>query len=107
MTFARLNFQPSKAQEFYSKVCPDYALVCVFTCVIPPYYISNGHCSVKVHPVVEDALAGLEPFLQTDVVWSLCVLQQAKPNYLIPLTQQNHLAKLSGKTHGFELILHP
>ncbi|KAM7420708.1 hypothetical protein PAMA_015098 [Pampus argenteus] len=67
LTFARLGFEPSKRDEFYS----------------------------KVHSVLEESLAGLEPFLYTDVVWSLCALQQAKPHLLIPFTQQKHIAILS------------
>ncbi|KAI4811901.1 hypothetical protein KUCAC02_014767 [Chaenocephalus aceratus] len=67
MTFARVSFQTNKGDEFYS----------------------------KVHPALEGALSGLKAFMQTDVVWALCVLQQAKPQYIIPLTQQNHITRLS------------
>lgn len=106
MTFARLNFQPSKGEEFYSKVLM-MSVNCTRFLLLPSlnaFCVCVSFC-MKVHSVLEDSLPGLEPFMQTDVVWSLCVLQQAKPHYLIPLTQQNHVTKLSGKTHRYEFIL--
>ncbi|XP_035528741.1 FAST kinase domain-containing protein 4 [Morone saxatilis] len=64
MTFARLDFQPSRGEDFYT----------------------------MAHSMLKDSLSDLKPFLYTDVVWSLCVLQQAKPHYLTPVLQQDFVS---------------
>lgn len=66
MTFARLGFQANRGEEIYN----------------------------KVRLALEESLSELSPFLQTDAMWSLCVLEQAKPDYLIAVLQPNHVSKL-------------
>uniref|UniRef100_A0A8C4ZMM2 FAST kinase domain-containing protein 4 n=1 Tax=Gadus morhua TaxID=8049 RepID=A0A8C4ZMM2_GADMO len=72
MTLARLGFQPSNGEQFYS----------------------------KVHSALEDSLRGLEPFLLVDVVWSLCVLQQVKPHYCLSLARPEYRAKADAALSG-------
>ncbi|KAK6491734.1 FAST kinase domain-containing protein 4-like [Huso huso] len=68
LAFARLNYQPIKGDAFYS----------------------------KVHEKLDSALGQLDPYMHTDVVWSLCVLQQARPSYLQSVLEPDFYKKLTG-----------
>lgn len=72
MSFAKLNLQLSKGEEFYA----------------------------KVHKALEGSFPTLEPFLKTDVVWSLCVLNQARPDHISSVTKPGFQKKLSGGSVG-------
>ncbi|XP_074429957.1 FAST kinase domain-containing protein 4 [Larus michahellis] len=68
LSFARLNFQPSGSEDFFN----------------------------MVHEELQDQLDNLEPHLLTDLVWSLCVLQQAKAPYLQRVLAPEFHARIRG-----------
>ncbi|KAM6375979.1 FAST kinase domain-containing protein 4 [Alca torda] len=68
LSFARLNFQPSGSEDFFN----------------------------VVHEELQDQLDNLEPHLLTDLVWSLCVLQQAKAPYLQRVLAPEFHARIRG-----------
>ncbi|NXU93973.1 FAKD4 protein, partial [Xiphorhynchus elegans] len=68
VSFARLNFQPSSSEEFFT----------------------------MLHERLQGQVQGLDPLVQTDVVWSLCVLQQARPPYLRQVLSPEFHARLRG-----------
>ncbi|NWU55369.1 FAKD4 protein, partial [Dromas ardeola] len=68
LSFARLNFQPSGSEDFFN----------------------------MVHEELQDQLDNLEPHLLTDLVWSLCVLQQAKVPYLQRVLTPEFYARIRG-----------
>ncbi|XP_062424647.1 FAST kinase domain-containing protein 4 [Rhea pennata] len=68
LSFARLNFQPSGSEDFFS----------------------------MVHEKLQGQLDSLDSHLLTDLVWSLCVLQQAKAPYLQKVLAPNFHAQIQG-----------
>ncbi|XP_015276489.1 PREDICTED: protein TBRG4 [Gekko japonicus] len=79
LAFARLNFQPSCAEAFFG----------------------------TIHERLEDHLDSLDPYLLVDLVWSLCVLQQAKALHLrkvlAPEFRTRFLGDQSPKGHNYRL----
>ncbi|XP_053465619.1 FAST kinase domain-containing protein 4 isoform X1 [Nycticebus coucang] len=83
LAFARLNFHPEQEDQFFS----------------------------LVHEKLEPALAGLEPALQVDLVWALCILQQAREEELrAVLCPEFHAQFLGGTSqkdqNTFQKLLH-
>ncbi|NXA10088.1 FAKD4 protein, partial [Sapayoa aenigma] len=70
LSFARLNFQPSSSEEFFT----------------------------MIHEQLQGQVQELDPHVLTDVVWSLCVLQQARPPYLHEVLSPEFHTRLQGDT---------
>ncbi|NXY22284.1 FAKD4 protein, partial [Atrichornis clamosus] len=70
VSFARLNFQPSSSEEFFTMIQEQ---------------LQGQEQQLDVH-------------LLTDVVWSLCVLQQARPPHLRQVLSPEFLSRLRGDT---------
>ncbi|KAM9436095.1 FAST kinase domain-containing protein 4 [Clarias gariepinus] len=68
MAFAKLNFQPSNKEPFFT----------------------------KIHEALENSWKRLEPFVLTDVVWALCIFQQAKPEFIAAVTDPAFQSKVTG-----------
>ncbi|KAK4826626.1 hypothetical protein QYF61_010554 [Mycteria americana] len=68
LSFARLNFHPSGSEDFFN----------------------------MVHGEFQGQLDSLEPHLLTELVWSLCVLQQAKAPYLQRVLAPDFHARIQG-----------
>ncbi|NWI68195.1 FAKD4 protein, partial [Todus mexicanus] len=69
LSFARLNFQPSGSEDFFT----------------------------MVHEMLQGQLESLEPQLLTELVWSLCVLQQARAPYLRRVLAPDFHARIRGE----------
>ncbi|NXU36137.1 FAKD4 protein, partial [Drymodes brunneopygia] len=70
VSFARLNFQPSSSEEFFS----------------------------MIHEQLQGQEQQLDMHLLVDVVWSLCVLQQAQPPHLSQVLSPEFHTRLQGDT---------
>ncbi|XP_028606504.2 FAST kinase domain-containing protein 4 isoform X1 [Podarcis muralis] len=81
LAFARLNFHPSCRDAFYS----------------------------TVHRGMENHLDDLDPYLLLDLVWSLCVLQQAKASHLQKVLEPEFRTRFlddpSARGHNYRLKL--
>ncbi|KAL2777091.1 FAST kinase domain-containing protein 4 isoform 2 [Daubentonia madagascariensis] len=83
LAFAHLNFHPEQEDQFFS----------------------------LVHEKLGSALTGLKPVLQVDLVWALCVLQQAREEELRAILRPEfHTQFLGGKSQKdqstFQKLLH-